>query len=326
MAQGALTRKATRRTAGAVLGVLVAYVLAGKLGLAFAFLHASASPIWPPAGIAVAALLLLGSRLWPAIFAGAFVVNVTTAGSVATSLVIATGNTLEALLAAALVRRFAGGPAAFDRAQDIFVFAGLGGLVSSMVSPSIGLTVLSLVGYAAWSGYGQIWLTWWLGDAAGIVLVAPLWLLWVRDPPLARLRGRPLEALLLLGAIAGVAVVVFGGLLPPATAITFACSGPLLWAALRFGRFEVSAGLIVLAVVAVASTVHGQGAFAWLSANESLLHASALHGHDGHHHAAGGHAGLGARARRRVDPRAGGAAPHDARRGPHGHLGVDGRL
>src|SRR5215475_15014053 len=89
-----------------MLAVWAAYVLAGKLGLSFASLHASASPVWPPAGIALAALLLLGLDVWPAVFAGAFVVNVTTAGTLATSAGIALGNTLEAVAGAWLVNRF----------------------------------------------------------------------------------------------------------------------------------------------------------------------------------------------------------------------------
>src|SRR5438093_8570587 len=107
-----------------VIGIVtIVYFIAGKLGLKLAFLYASASPVWPPAGIALAALLVLGYRTWPAIFLGAFLVNVTTAGNVATSLCIATGNTLEALCGAWLVNRFAGGTRAFDRAQDVFGFA-----------------------------------------------------------------------------------------------------------------------------------------------------------------------------------------------------------
>src|ERR1700736_2360607 len=106
------------------IGILtVVYFIAGKLGLKLAFLHVSASPVWPPAGIALAALLVLGYRTWPAIFLGAFLVNVTTAGNIATSLCIATGNTLEALFGAWLVNRFVGGTRVFDRAQDVFKFA-----------------------------------------------------------------------------------------------------------------------------------------------------------------------------------------------------------
>src|SRR5437667_3726169 len=126
------------------LAVVVGYVVAGKLGLHFAFLHASATPIWPPAGIALAALLLFGYSLWPAVFVAAFVVNVTTAGSVATSLGIALGNTIEAVIGAWLVNRFAGGAAAFERARDIFRFVALGGLVSTTISATIGVTTLAL--------------------------------------------------------------------------------------------------------------------------------------------------------------------------------------
>src|SRR5436190_24143928 len=100
-------------TVPAVVILTLVYFVAGKLGLTLASLHASASPVWPPAGIALAALLLLGYRAWPAIFIGAFLVNVTTAGNVATSFAIATGNTLEALAGAWLVNRFAGGTNVF---------------------------------------------------------------------------------------------------------------------------------------------------------------------------------------------------------------------
>src|SRR5207245_1974356 len=102
---------------GVTLGVGVVYVVAGKLGLAFAIVHASATPVWPPTGIALAAMLLLGRGIWPVIFVGAFLVNVTTAGSVLSSLGIAAGNTLEALVGAALVtpgRR----PGATGRSRD----------------------------------------------------------------------------------------------------------------------------------------------------------------------------------------------------------------
>src|SRR2546428_6376371 len=107
-----------------VIGLLtLVYFIAGKFGLMLASLHASASPVWPPAGIALAALLLLGYRAWPAIFIGAFLVNVTTAGNVATSCAIATGNTLEALAGTWLVNRFAGGRNVFYRPQGGFKVA-----------------------------------------------------------------------------------------------------------------------------------------------------------------------------------------------------------
>ena len=143
------------------------YVVAAKIGLSFATVHPSATAIWPPTGIALAAFLLLGRDVWPAIFVGAFVVNVTTAGSVGTSLGISVGNTLEA--------------------QDIFKLAALAAVGSTAVSATIGVASLALSGYAAWQDAGFIWLTWWLGDASGILLLTPLIVLWGRrssDPPL----------------------------------------------------------------------------------------------------------------------------------------------
>src|SRR5467141_1195255 len=129
----------SRRFSGLpLIGILaVIYFIAGKLGLMLASLHASASPVWPPAGIALAASLLLGYRAWPAIFVGAFLVNLTTAGNVATSFAIATGNTLEALAGAWLVNRFAGGRNVFDRPQGVFKFA-LAAAISAVVSPLFG--------------------------------------------------------------------------------------------------------------------------------------------------------------------------------------------
>ena len=161
-----------------LIGVFaIIYLIAGKIGLNPASLHASASPVWPPAGIALAAILLLGYRAWPAIFVGAFLVNLTTAGDIATSVAIASGNTLEAVAGAWLVNRFAGGKNVFDRPQGVFKFA-LAAAISAVVSPLFGVTSLALDGFADWTNYGAIWVTWWLGDVTGDLIFTPLVLLW----------------------------------------------------------------------------------------------------------------------------------------------------
>src|SRR5205085_3265679 len=173
--------------------------------------HASASPVWPPTGIALAALLVLGPRVWPAILVGAFIVNVTTAGSVVTSLAIAIGNTLEGLAGAALVTRFARGPRFPERAQDFIKFTALAALLGTAISATIGVGALTLAGFARWADAGSIWLTWWLGDAAGALIVAPVLVLWAASPP-ARVDGRRVvEAALLALAVAGAAFAAFGG-------------------------------------------------------------------------------------------------------------------
>src|SRR5688572_9207528 len=137
------------------LGVATAYTAAGKLGLALAFVNASATAVWPPTGIAIAAILLGGLRAWPGIFLGAFFVNHATAGTHATSLAIATGNTLEALTAGWLLIRFAGGRAALLRGTGIFLFVLLAGLLSTTISATTGICSLVLGGLAQGSEFGS---------------------------------------------------------------------------------------------------------------------------------------------------------------------------
>src|SRR5947208_14736240 len=160
-----LTMPSRRFSGLPLIGVLaIIYVIAGKIGLMLASLHASASPVWPSAGIALAAMLLFGYRVWPAIFVGAFLVNLTTAGNVATSFAIATGNTLEALDAAWLVNRFAGGRNVFERPQGVLKFA-LAPAITTVITPVFGITSLALTGFAVWANYAAIWLPCCFGDA-----------------------------------------------------------------------------------------------------------------------------------------------------------------
>jgi signal transduction histidine kinase/CheY-like chemotaxis protein len=252
-------------------GLVVLYFLAGKLGLQFAFVHSSATAVWPPTGIALAAVLLLGYRVAPAIFVGAFLVNVTTAGSVPSSLGIAFGNMLEAVAGAFLVTRFAGGLAAFDRAQDILRFSLLAGLTSTTISATIGVTSLVLSGDAAWSQFGAIWLTWWLGDAAGALIVAPLLVLWGTTRSLGPLRERPAESMLLLLIVVATGALVFIHPDFSRYPLPFLCIPPLVWAAFRFGQREVATGVAILSAIAAWATVSGWGPFVMQSENESLL-------------------------------------------------------
>ena len=249
------------------------YVVAGKLGLSLAFVHASATAVWPPTGIAFAATLLLGYRVWPAILLGAFLVNATTEGSVWTSLGIASGNTLEGLLGAWLVTRFANGRNVFSRSQDIFAFTALAGFLSTTVSATIGVTSLSLGGYASWDRFGAIWLTWWLGDVAGALVVAPVLILWGTNR-VALTRTRALEFGLLLGSVALVGDLVFGGLSSSWVRnypLEFLCIPPLVLVAFRFGQREAATCVVLLSVLANWGTLRGLGPFVRSSENESLL-------------------------------------------------------
>jgi integral membrane sensor domain MASE1 len=139
--------------------VTLAYVAGGKLGLALAYPNPSASAIWPPTGIALAAVLVLGYRIWPAILLGAWFVNFTTSGNPITSLSIAGGNTVEALLAGYLVNRFAGGRQAFDSPVTVFKFALLAAVCATSVSAIVGSLSLLISGSATWSELETVLMT-----------------------------------------------------------------------------------------------------------------------------------------------------------------------
>ena len=259
----------------AVLAVLaVLYFVVGRLGLKLALVHASATAVWPCTGIALATFLFLGYRVWPAIWLGAFFLNLTTAGSVITSLAIATGSTLEGVVGAYLVNRFARGRNAFHRAQDTFKFAFLAGMLSTAVSATFGVTALSLAGFAPWTHYGLIWSTWWLGDAASAVVLTPLLILWISDHHLRWnwIRSSELAALMLGMFLVG--QIVFGPLLLPTVVhypLEYLSLPFLIWAAFRYGARETASAIFILSGMSIWGTLHGFGPFVTTSPDNSLL-------------------------------------------------------
>lgn len=250
-------RRSVAARVGIAAVVAVIYLVAGKLGLMLAVVHPNATAVWAPSGIALAAFLRLGYGVWPAIFVAAFLVNVTTAGSIATSIGIALGNTLEGLVGSYLVRRFAGGLAVFERPSDVVRFTGVAALISTMVSATIGVSTLALAGYAGWDSYPSIWLTWWLGDAAGALVVAPPLLLWSADARVRWSGRRWIEGAAALVALVIVGVIIFGGWIP----LAFLCLPIMVWVAFRLGPREAAAATLVLSGIALWGTVHGLGPF-----------------------------------------------------------------
>ena len=248
--------------------VTVGYIVAGKLGLTLAFVNSSATAVWPPTGIALAAILLRGARISPAIFLGAFIVNATTAGTFQTSFLIACGNTLEALLGAYLVNRFAGGRFAFDNGRNIFLFVVFAGFVSTGVSATIGVTALSLFGFGEWAAYSSIWLTWWLGDASGALVFTPAVLLWITNPHMRWSGAQRAELFAIAASILLVGWMVFVIVDYP---VGFLCLPFCLWPAYRFGQREAATATCLLSLVAIWGTADGRGTFAGHSINESLL-------------------------------------------------------
>jgi diguanylate cyclase (GGDEF)-like protein len=258
----------------ASLTLALLYFVAGKLGFSMAFVHPSATTVWPAAGIALAALLVYGYELWPAIFVAAFLVNLTNASSIPVSLGIATGSTLEAVVGAYLVNRFAGGRHSAYHSTGIFKFALFAGVLSSTISATIGTTSLALGGYAHWARFFLIWKAWWISDAVGVVLLAPALILWITNPRPQWRKLQYFEAAALLVGLLLVAAITFDGFIVPARAeypLTYLSIPFLSWAAFRFGQREAAVAELVLTATATWGTLHGFGSFATPSRNESML-------------------------------------------------------
>lgn len=258
-----------------LLALTAVYIAAGKLGLLLASVNASVSPVWPPTGIAIAALLLYGLRLWPAVLVAAFVVNVTTSGHAPSSLGIAIGNTLEALAAAWLTIRFANGAQAFLRGYTVFRYAFLAALLSTAISATIGTASLVASGLADVAQIWPIWFTWWLGDAGGALVITPPIVLCLSRVPVLRHGGGRLELIGLTGAVALTSVFLFTPLRPfrdTGSPVAFIALPVLVWAAFRFGPRIASSVLAALAMAAVWATVNGTGPLASAASNDAFLY------------------------------------------------------
>jgi len=263
-----------RRRLATIIALGLFYFAAAKLGLKYASVNPSAIGAWLPSGIGLTALLVFGYRVWPAIFIGAFLANVTTAGSVLSSTAIGIGNTLEGLLGCHLVNRFAAKQRFFERAQDIFGFTFLAGMVSPTVGATVGVTALALAGFTNWVLYPTVWYTWWSGDGVGALVVTPLVLLWRQNPHLKWSRNQIIELALLSFGLFFTADFVFGQRFHSVVKnypLEYLCIPFLIWAAFRFGRRKAATATFFLAVIATWGTVRGFGPFAQLQSLSFLL-------------------------------------------------------
>jgi diguanylate cyclase (GGDEF)-like protein/PAS domain S-box-containing protein len=264
----------TTRPSRTILVVLaVLYFAVAKLGLTLASTAEQVTLVWPPSGLALAALLALGTEVWPSVFVGAFLANATVHEPLIVAASIAAGNTLEAILAASLLRRFVGFGTGIERLKHALGLVLLAAIASTTIGATIGVTSLCVGGVQPWRTYGELWWTWWLGDTAGDLLVAPTLLTlaaWRR--PLRA--GRAAEGIALALALVVTSAVVFGRPFDPATAhyrFEYAVFPLLIWAALRFGIAGVSRANILTAGVALVGTIHGFGPYGQGQSFERLL-------------------------------------------------------
>ena len=258
---------------GKILALALIYFFTGKFGLHFSFLNQNASVIWPPTGIALAAVLLFGYRVWPGICLGAFFVSMTTTRSPLTSVCVAGGDTLQILLGARLVQQFANGERTFERARDIIRFILWGAILSAMVSAGVGVTSLAWGGFVPWDNYSAIWGTWWLGRTASALTITPMILIWSTTSFHRWDYRRIPEATLLLCIVVAISLIGFSG---PLTASVnryprFLLYPTVLWAAYRFGQQGAITAAITVSAIAIWGTLHGLGPFASTDANTAFL-------------------------------------------------------
>jgi len=255
------------RYAAKVVGVAAAYYGAAKLGLDLAFETTSVTAVWPPTGIALAAVVLWGYRIWPGVALGALLANGWTGVPLYAVLGITVGNTLEALAGAYLLRRFGGFRPSLERVRDVVALVVLAGAVSTAISATFGVTSLLLADEISGSGFGSVWRTWWLGDLGGDLVVAPALLVAATHWPFNRAPGRPLEAAGMVSVLVGISLLVFS----TSTLLIYLIFPPLIWAALRFWQPGAAAASLLVAGVAIPFTQNGMGPFMSNPPDERLL-------------------------------------------------------
>jgi signal transduction histidine kinase len=262
--------------------VAAVYYGVARLSLLLAFAGTNASPVWPPSGIAFAAVLRLGYRVWPGIFLGAFLANAVVFAAnqaaglpllLTASACVAAGNTLEAVFGAFLLRRLTGSCDPLDRARDVFLFV-LVAALTCLTSATAGPASLWVAGIVPRALAGTVWFTWWLGDVAGVLVLTPLLLAWSRRPPPQRPPGTAAEAVCFLALLLITGQLVFGPWFRAGVvhyALAFALPPFLLWAAFRFGQRGLVAAAALVSGVAIWGTTHGFGPFVREVLNDSML-------------------------------------------------------
>ena len=262
------------RYLGTVATVALVYFGAAKFGLSLAFSTKQVTALWPPTGIAVGALLLAGYRVWPAIYLAAFAVNALVGDSILVAAGIAVGNTLGPVVARFSLGRLGGFDTSLTRVRDVFGLIVFGAVLGAAVSATSGVATLALGAVIPWSEYGSVWWVWWVGDAMGILVFAPLILSWAAQPRPAWDRAQLVELGTLFGGLLLASLVALGGVFAQAATpfqLQYAVFPFIIWAGLRFGARETGLAVALVTGLAVWGTVHDRGPFATGNLDQRLI-------------------------------------------------------
>jgi two-component system, NarL family, sensor histidine kinase FusK len=242
--------------------ITIAYFVSGKFGQQLAIPNPDATAFWPPAGIALAALFIKGNKALPGIFAGGFLVNLTTTGAPLIAAGIALGNTLEVMIAVFLVNKFANGVDAFFTPKGVLRFFVLAGIVPTTFCATMGVGLLGLGGMVKWSAFWELWSVWWVGDLLGSVIFAPFLVLLLVHRHHSLSWTEWCEATVLLAGLTAICVLNFGPPIVSWVPKLFFSVPFLFWAAIRFCPLEVSGACLLMSGFAVWGSLHGYGPYA----------------------------------------------------------------
>ncbi len=263
----------------AILAVAVVYAVVAKVSFLFTIPPGNITPIFPAAGVALAAVMIWGRHALIGVWLGSFVANTISfvdgsMPSVHTGLTnflvgafIGLGAMSGAAAGAFLVQRLCKDEHPLQNGRNVLILVTAGALGCCLISPTFGVLGLSLGGNIPWERFGYSWLTWWVGDASGALVAAPLLLAWQRRHLFHESQWRVLEAAVLGGATLLVCFFVFFQSQP----FEYGLLPLLLWAAFRFGMRGASTAAAVIALLAVIGTSRGTTPFTGGTVNESLL-------------------------------------------------------
>ncbi len=257
----------------AVIAIAAAYFATARIGLQFDAVSGFATLIWPPTGIALAALFFLGGRYWPAVAIGAFFANYVTGAPFAVAVGIAAGNTAEALLGAWILRR-AGFRSGIERIKDAMALVFGAALLSTLAAATVGTASLLAGGVIALPAVPQTWLAWYVGDALGDLVIGTSLIVLFGTARLTAPRRSAAETMGIVSLIAVVCAFAFldpFGIASRDLPIIYLVFIPLVWAALRFGQAGTVIALLAVSVTAMWGTLHAKGPFLHGSVSESLL-------------------------------------------------------
>lgn len=262
-----------------ILLLALVYVATAKIGQTLAISPGNVTPVWIPSGIMLAAVLFIGSRVWPGIFLGAFFGNTWAYSDGANGELAATliagisnglGDTLCFLVGARLIIHFAGTNFPFENSRHVAFFILYGALLGSTISALFGATSLSLVDIIPWSQYSDVLITWWVGDAVGILLITPFLLYWAMRKNSIRLSGETILytlTLLVVGAYS-LGLVTTGIHIPLPLSILITV---IMWSIFRLGPHTTHSTVLLIGAISLVATALGFGRFAINNLNDSLI-------------------------------------------------------